>query len=446
MNETWRYASRAARFRLVFAAAATAAACIGLVWTDRHAAAAAVVLLTAAAEGLAYGFVRASASRPGGLAMDPPPPITEEMVERFYEHGYDPELGWTRKANTAKKDLGKYAYCIDARGSRCNPGHEDLTLMFSTYGDSYTFCREVEDHETWQWFLAEETHTNVLNFGVGNYGLDQTLLRLRREWPSNRTPVVIIGIVPQSIGRNLSVWKHYNEFGNLLAFKPRFLVDGGRLRLVPNPVDTREKYFQLASLLPSIQATDYFYARRFKTEAFRFPFLASMIVNWRAVTLILAKAARRAMKRVPFLEEHLSRLIAERLDTFGVRQTVALFRDPDAMDLLEGLAREVAEYARMQGFVPVLALLPMKDDWLYMKRHGHFYEAGLERLRRHLMVVDAAPRLLNVASPRALYRDWHYSPGGNRIVASVIAEAVKGCGDPDAGHAWPEGDARVRAH
>lgn len=38
-------------------------------------------------------------------------------------------------------------------------------------------CREVNDNETIQYFLSNLTNSFVSNYGVGNYGLDQAVLR-----------------------------------------------------------------------------------------------------------------------------------------------------------------------------------------------------------------------------------------------------------------------------
>ena len=64
-----------------------------------------------------------------------------------------------------------------------------------------------------------------------------------------------------------------------MAFKPRFRLDGERLELLPNPIDSREKFFELSKHLDGIQRDDYFYERRFRREAFRFPYLASCLAN-----------------------------------------------------------------------------------------------------------------------------------------------------------------------
>ena len=48
---------------------------------------------------------------------------------------------------------------------------------FATFGDSFVFCRYVKNDETWQEQLSKLNISNGLNFGVGNYGLDQTYLK-----------------------------------------------------------------------------------------------------------------------------------------------------------------------------------------------------------------------------------------------------------------------------
>ena len=179
---------------------------------------------------------------------DEVPVIDSNGLDKFMAHGFDAELGWVRKPNTSKKEIGKKGiseYHIDHRGSRKNPGHESLPIKISCYGDSFTFARQVDDDSTFEWYLSEMTKTNVLNFGVGNYGLDQALLRLKREFCHNKSRIVIMGVVPSTIARVLCMWKHYNEFGNTFAFKPMFKLIKGNLKLIKNKIDSREKFFNI---------------------------------------------------------------------------------------------------------------------------------------------------------------------------------------------------------
>ena len=78
----------------------------------------------------------------------------------------------------------------------------------------------------------------MLNFSVGNYGVDQSLLRLKREYAKNKTKIVILAVVPETISRIQSMWKHYSEYGNTFGFKPRFVIVDDKLTLLKNPIDS----------------------------------------------------------------------------------------------------------------------------------------------------------------------------------------------------------------
>ena len=421
---TWRYATVAGRWRLLTGIVVLAGAAWWLVATGRPGGLWWLGALVGTAELGVWVVIRVLATQPGLLAIDRTPTIAPATLDRFFEHGFDVELGWIRKPNTAKKDLGKYPYRIDGRGSRTNPGHEGLPEIIGTYGDSYTFCREVEDQETWQWHLAERFSCQVLNFGVGNHGFDQGLLRLRREYVSAPTPVVVMGVVPSTIARILSVWKHYNEFGNIMAFKPRFRLDGERLELLPNPIDSREKFFELSKHLDGIQRDDYFYERRFRREAFRFPYLASCLANPRGALLAPAKAVRRLGGAWPGVGRRVSALIDDRLEGGGVRQTAALFADPEATALLDRLVAELAAEARLHGFWPLVVVMPMREDLDYIRRHCHFYRTAVDRWRSQLDVLDTADALLDLPADTRIYREWHFTPEANRIVGREVGDLL----------------------
>lgn len=154
------------------------------------------------------------------------PEIDRALLEKFTS--FDPKLGWSPQPNqTKRKDTGDHlpgeevrtvvTYSTDEYGSRICPAvdrdsTEEVTV--STYGDSYCFCREVDNAKTFQNFLAERLDAHVSNYGSGNYGLDQALLRLKQQYPEDSTDYVIIMVTATSIARILSVWKHYQEFGN----------------------------------------------------------------------------------------------------------------------------------------------------------------------------------------------------------------------------------------
>ena len=171
------------------------------------------------------------------VEKDKIPILDKHGLSKFISHGFDPELGWVRKPNTSHDETGKFGktnWTINQFCARTNPNFDNLESNTSCYGDSFTFSRQVNDDETWVHYLSEFTNSNVINFGVGNYGVDQALLRLKREFPKYPTKIVIMGVVPETICRIVSVWKHYYEYGNTFGFKPRFILKNNSLNLIEN--------------------------------------------------------------------------------------------------------------------------------------------------------------------------------------------------------------------
>ena len=101
----------------------------------------------------------------------------------------------------------------------------------SVFGDSFAFCRYVNDDETWENFLEKKIKSNVYNYGVGNYGIDQSFLKYIRYNKKLKNKIVIFNVVPETIARISSYWKHYREFGNIMAFKPVYLLKNHKLIL-----------------------------------------------------------------------------------------------------------------------------------------------------------------------------------------------------------------------
>jgi hypothetical protein len=102
-------------------------------------------------------------------------------------------------------------------------------------GDSYTFGDTVSDHESWPAILQESLgyRYQVLNFGVGGYGLDQSVLLAEKVLPKYRAKHLIVSFIPDDIRR--SEWATYKvKHGQL---KPYFIVreDSLVLKNVPVP-------------------------------------------------------------------------------------------------------------------------------------------------------------------------------------------------------------------
>src|SRR3972149_4123053 len=134
------------------------------------------------------------------------PTFDFKALQKFIDYSFDPHLGWVRRPNSngiENGQKGQITFHIDSIGSRAN-----------TFGKFPSI---------------------IAAFGVGNYGVDQALLRYECMTLPDTVRFVVMGFVPETICRIQSYWKHYLEFGNTFAFKPRFILDQeGRLMLLEN--------------------------------------------------------------------------------------------------------------------------------------------------------------------------------------------------------------------
>ena len=268
------------------------------------------------------------------------------------------------------------------------------------------------------------TQTNVLNLGVGNYGLDQGFLRLKREYRNARTKVVIMGVVPETIVRILGVWRHYYEYGNTFAFKPRFVVDGDGLSLIPNFIDREDKFHDLPRYLPEIQRFDYFYRTRFKRHIIKFPYIISILRRGgRNVPLISALLLRKAYQRVGKRYDRPWELILQHNN----RESINLYQQEAAVELMLGIVREFAEFADAERFTPLFLLMPYQTDLEYLERTGtYYYRDFMAQVSRLVPTVDLTEKLLSVDENvyTSDFYGGHLNALGNQLVAQELFSAL----------------------
>ena len=195
------------------------------------------------------------------------PNFSKLHIQRFQT--WDKDLGWCNLPNHTKLDrsdrLLKYQKIpsglavinTDKKGSRqCFYPSGKSEISF--YGDSYIMCRDVQDNETIPWYLGEMRKTRVANYGVGNYGLDQALLRLKRDYQYERSEIVILAAVSITMARCCSVYRHYLEPGNFFALKPRFKINKNNqeLELIQYPLKEKEEIIELKKYKKFFRSND----------------------------------------------------------------------------------------------------------------------------------------------------------------------------------------------
>ena len=371
------------------------------------------------------------------IDKDELPILSEDGLKKFIPHGYDPELGWNRKPDTFHKEIGKNEkttqWTINSNGVRTNPGFDKINSKISCYGDSFTFCRQVNDNETWEHFLSKLFNTNVQNFGVGNYGIDQSLLQMKRGYQKNKTDVVILSVVPDTISRIVSVWKHYYEYGNTFGFKPRFVLKNDKLELKKNPIDNESKFFKYQEYIDEIRHNDFFYRKKFKKEKISFPYCLTVFKNARRNFSIIywvlkINNFKKQNKDISDIEWNPMKIIMN----INLQWRVKLFDNLEIKKLLKKIIEEYVTYSKINNFKAVFTFLPQKDDLLFIKTKYNYYEDFLNELSDidGLYVIDLTDSFIKTDNLDSLFSDaneygGHYSREGNKLVADMFCKQLK---------------------
>ena len=309
---------------------------------------------------------------------------------------FDAELGWTTGPGFRSGDGRIASNSIGARGRReyARPRPPGVVRV-ATFGDSFTWCDQVDDDETWQVAL-ERAHGSleVPNFGVGGYGTDQALLRFRRLRDRLDANVVAVGILLENIGRNVNRYRPlwYPKAGGTVA-KPRFRRVAGELELVPAPVASRRELVA--------RVTDGTILQRLAPHE-----------HW-LDRPDLGLLAHSAFGRIA------GALVARRL-----RSPERLWRDPageprrTTLALLEAFTREALAAGAERALVVVF---PRETDLPAAAGPRYWQGACDELAARGVELLDVTPALVQAAAgPEPLYRGGHLGPRGNAIVAQEV--------------------------
>jgi len=337
------------------------------------------------------------------LPLDPLAPVRAARGADFAKTYlvFDRELGWVvgperQSANGLYRSTA-HAARRDPATPDPEPGQPTWALAF---GDSFTHCDDVPGDATWQHFLARQTGRSVVNFGVPAYGVDQALLRYRRvraEWPSR---VVLIGFMADNIARHVNRYRPFISPREQVFFaKPRFVLRGERLELLPQPFDRLEDYWAPgaeAALRDAGREDAFYHPERYEARA-------TDVVR-------VARVLRSALS----------------LRGVGGDEWRALYSDPAVVDLAARVVREFAAEVKADGREPVVVFLPDRSVWRDA-RDGRVALAAplLARLTRDgLRVLDltepVAQRLAPEPQPEKHFLP-HYSRELNEAVARFLA-------------------------
>lgn len=356
---------------------------------------------------------------------------TREKIGRYLSSPssaivYDPVLGWAPRPHGSSLN-GLYHY--NSQGIRSAPSEYSLTpqrgvLRIAVFGDSFTHGDNVPFENTWGYYLehalkANGVHAEVLNFGVGGYGIDQAYLRWKHLGYKFSPDVVILGFQAIDVLRNVNLMRPiflYRFVTGIPFSKPRFILEGSGLKLINSPTPLPERVPEILEHFDewNLVNYEYFYDR----EAYK------SHVWFRSKLVTLLSDAISRIRGTP-------RLVGGQL--YSV--------DEEPSQLALRIIGQFRSDVEAKGSHFLIVHLPAYNDLAALLRDKRLvYSKLLEKIEQDHGVIRPDRELLEQAKASSLdavfagrysaKRDTilagHYSAEGNKTVADVIAQSILG--------------------
>lgn len=339
----------------------------------------------------------------------------------------DPDLGWVpvSEANSAgMRDDREYKRVPAAS-----------TTRIAIFGDSFTYGSDVALNQSWGKQLAQldPDVLEVLNYGVGAYGLDQAYLRYLKTGNDFSPHIVFIGYMSENISRNVNVFRPFytRYYRNAIFTKPRFQINGGILDLIRNPLSTFKDYENILrndkEVLAKLGENDYHYGINYHRHSIDYlPSVRFAKVFWYTVNKKVLNPifSSDGMYNVESEAYHITVKI---IDTFykkvlenGGLPVVVIF--PDIGD------QQRSRTGKTRRYLPLL---------IHLQNTNYYHIDGLDALVPHESEYTVGELVV----------EWgHFSPLGSKIIAQFMYDNLNNwnfLSAPDLGKAVAEEQTRL---
>lgn len=339
-------------------------------------------------------------------------PVQEYLdLEEWATVIYDENLGWTYRPHAIRQNGD---FTINGAGIRAGreysqpppPDH----LRIALFGDSFTAGDDVSDDDVWGARLEllmrdAGIRAEVLNFGVGAYGMDQAFLRWLHQGKAFAPDIVVFGLQPDNLKRNLNVFRQLMNINGPPFSKPRFVLAGDELDLLNSPALPPQQLiaaFEDFAAQP-LAAHEHFYGSRYVAS------------NWWAASR-LAGLLYEALKQ----DDNTS------LNLYGI--------ESEGGQLGKAIVDAFAEDVQQQDTAFVVLHLPLQAHlvWRYNSISAPF-QFLLDHCREAYHYIPFEDTLQPAhANDEFFSATKHYGPELHALLAETVAQAILACLQSDA--------------
>ncbi len=350
------------------------------------------------------------------------PLFSKKRLKKFYKESYDPIIGWDRKKNKTGFELGekKTFFRISSKGYRGKSRYKKTAI--TVFGDSFAFCRYVNDDETWESYLENKLGLNIHNFGVGNFGLDQSFLKFLKYKRNIKSKIIIFNVVPETIARINSYWKHYREFGNILGFKPIYELKKNKLKLKKVPLKRNFSQKQIYRIIPKLRKSDTFYKSKFLKHKFKFPYSLVYLKNPLYFSNIITNLI---MAKITNNKSYLNNAVSVVLKR-NIIESHKMYNNPYYFEKLKSMIFHLNDDLKKKKFHMILIISPQLLDLT----EGNYNSVSefYKQIGKKISCLDLYNKIKDKQFDKYYFKDiygGHFNKLGNKFISKILFDYFK---------------------
>ena len=350
------------------------------------------------------------------------PLFSKKKLNKFYKESYDPIIGWDRKKNKTGFEIGEKRtfFEISKKGYRGKSKYKKTGI--SVFGDSFAFCRYVNDNETWESYLEKKLKLNIHNYGVGNFGLDQSYLKFLKYKRNIKSKIIIFNVVPETIARINSYWKHYREFGNILGFKPIYELKKKKLILKKMPLKKNFTQKQIHSIIPEIRKFDTFYTSKFLKYKFTFPHSLVFLGNYQYFSKIIVNLIMAKITNNKSYHNNAVSVVLKK----NIEDSHRMYNNPYYFEKLKSMIFYLNDNLKKKKIHMILVISPQLLDLT----EGNYNSVSkfYKQIGKKISCLDLYNKIKDKEFKKYYFKDiygGHFNKSGNKFISKILFDYVK---------------------
>ena len=358
------------------------------------------------------------------------PKFNEKKLNKFYLNTFDKYCGWDRKPKSSGfeilKNDKKNKFIINSAGYR--GAIRSSNAKISVFGDSFAFCRYVKDSQTWESFLEKKIKSRVFNYGVGNFGIDQSYFKYKKFEKKINSKIIIVNVVPETITRIISGWRHFSEFGNVYSFKPYFELKEKKIVFKKNPIQKNFKVKKINAVIKLLMKKDFMFNYRFKKNVFENFFIITFFNNLKKYSKVFLSLSLFKFFKIfgikssdYFYNKSLGAIINS-----NIKESHKLYNNNYCSTLLKKIIQKFQIDVEKKGKIFILIISPQIYD-IKERSTATFYKNFFNQLKKNINILDLSEKMPD--NFEDFYFDdkygGHLNIKGNLYISKEISKYLK---------------------